>query len=492
MVQIFAGQSTAALLRLPPEILEQILSELDEPYDLLSFAFASHACSRLAIPTHTQYRVLRLRTPMPELWAHLAERADLARHIREVRFCSRMDRSSRDRFPYTLVNSDAAKYPGAAEERTKNIVCALAHMSRLRKFTWNHQADVKSGQPVDRALEEVVCGVLARAPGLRQLRLSGLCADHVRHGMSRPGVLYPLWEVSGLTAISLVGHGWARDSNADSVVAMLHRSPDVEFLAVPAELNGLHLCRFPRLKKLVLEMVAGTAGAATHLDNISLFLENHPTIEELSWYPVGAVKLSPGTLPALKRLKGPRQIFDAMEESGSSWPLEDLDIWSLGFESLSAAMSLDPTTVRKVSITTAGTIESIWAFAERFRAITWLSLPAYYISETTDGPQRIPIEQWLDILQRFPNLEVLRGLGMWNAVGESKERMHQVILDLVERCPNLRELDYLRVCPEHGNYKVIKIIRERDPEDSELEHVRYEVHKPKLWDWLDTMAGRFN
>ena len=43
------------LLRLSDEILDEIASVLDFHEDLIHFALASHACSNIVIPRHTQY-----------------------------------------------------------------------------------------------------------------------------------------------------------------------------------------------------------------------------------------------------------------------------------------------------------------------------------------------------------------------------------------------------------------------------------------------------
>ncbi|TFK61262.1 hypothetical protein BDN72DRAFT_737787, partial [Pluteus cervinus] len=70
---------------LPVEITDQILPEIEHHRDLVNFACASQLCSQLAIPRHTEYRVLRLGTSnSAHIWAHLARRPDLARNIREI------------------------------------------------------------------------------------------------------------------------------------------------------------------------------------------------------------------------------------------------------------------------------------------------------------------------------------------------------------------------------------------------------------------------
>ncbi|TFK67089.1 hypothetical protein BDN72DRAFT_725738, partial [Pluteus cervinus] len=70
---------------LPVDVLQQIPPEIEDHRDLVNFACASHLCSQLIIPRHTEYRVLRLGTKnSSHIWAHLARRPDLARDIREI------------------------------------------------------------------------------------------------------------------------------------------------------------------------------------------------------------------------------------------------------------------------------------------------------------------------------------------------------------------------------------------------------------------------
>ncbi|TFK67041.1 hypothetical protein BDN72DRAFT_726648, partial [Pluteus cervinus] len=72
-------------LDLPEDIIQQILPEIEHHRDLVNFACTSRLCSKLVIPQHTEYRVLRLgTTTSSHVWAHLARRPDLASTIREV------------------------------------------------------------------------------------------------------------------------------------------------------------------------------------------------------------------------------------------------------------------------------------------------------------------------------------------------------------------------------------------------------------------------
>jgi len=91
---------------------------------------------------------------------------------------------------------------------------------------------------------------------------------------------------------------------------MLSRSPNLEYLELPLKFKHLHSLRFPYIKKVKLHLLSG----ATTLVNSSSarFIENNPSIEELSWYPVGAINLMAGSLPNLKHLKTNLQVIRAI------------------------------------------------------------------------------------------------------------------------------------------------------------------------------------
>lgn len=176
-------------LRLPLEILDEILEELDLHCDLLSLALCSHACARLVIPRHSEYRVIRVRNSHHEMWAHLALTANLARNVREVHLCERDNYSSRDRVPKTLVPQlrPASENQASSQDeslRIKNICTALGHMRHLRTFTWScntlptetaeHEADVIRVLAAKTTLEKfALTGPFAsRAPGIHNDRTS--------------------------------------------------------------------------------------------------------------------------------------------------------------------------------------------------------------------------------------------------------------------------------------------------------------------------------
>lgn len=183
-----------AVFALPDEILEEIVAELDQHKDLISFALVSRLCAALVIPHHTEYRILRVRYTLPNMWAHLARRADLARNIRQVHICERANYLSSDHYPVTLIDKNIDHALENAEEgvRIRNICEALSHMHRLKVFTWSWK-DVPQ-RPTSHPLHEnAVLSAVSRLPTLEKFNLSGRFALHALSSeFDTSSVTYPV------------------------------------------------------------------------------------------------------------------------------------------------------------------------------------------------------------------------------------------------------------------------------------------------------------
>ncbi|TFK23210.1 hypothetical protein FA15DRAFT_670710 [Coprinopsis marcescibilis] len=316
--------SPPPLLRLPQEILEEVVSELAQRSDLLSLALGCRFLASYIIPRHTDYRVLRVRTLNPTIFAHLARRADLARNIREVHICERHNYTSADRIPKQLVDTTLDTDPqtnGTYNEAIKitNVCRALRYMWDLTTFTWSWNFAVKGDQqstqgrvrPTGEArFEDAILAEVVRKRSLRHFGIGGSFGMHVSGLTLDKDSTYPLWLLSNLTSLCISGDAWLKTSNALPICIMLTRSPNLEYLEIPLEFKQLHSLHFPRLKKVKLQL---QSGATTSVDNSSArFLENNPTIEELSWYPIGVPLMNPGSLPNLKHLKTNMQVIEGL------------------------------------------------------------------------------------------------------------------------------------------------------------------------------------
>ncbi|KIJ30099.1 hypothetical protein M422DRAFT_105087, partial [Sphaerobolus stellatus SS14] len=72
------------LLQLPFDILEEIVSQIDHPRDLISFAQISRKLPDLIVPDHIQYRYICDDSNRTKLWNYLALHRNLVARIRWV------------------------------------------------------------------------------------------------------------------------------------------------------------------------------------------------------------------------------------------------------------------------------------------------------------------------------------------------------------------------------------------------------------------------
>jgi hypothetical protein len=535
MPNFFMKQSghMPAFFTLPDEILEEIVSELDQHKDLVSLALTSRICAASVIPHHTQYRILRVRHSLPEVWAHLARRSDLARNIREIHICERHNYGMPDHYPTTLIDPALDRAWDTADEsnRVRNICMALGHMYRLRVFDWSWRGVPGQQRPTSHPTHEnAILTAVNNLPALETLSLNGKFALHALNSMQDPKSLtYPVWKVSNLRSLTLSGDTWAKLGNSRHLCAVLAKSPNLEYLEVPLEFHHLAECHLPKLKQLKLLI---QAGANLSIDQSrALFLQNHPTIEELNWSPIGNPWIPPAALPNLKSLTSNRQFIMALDDphygTGTAGnptaalltppstpvspkalrgspepdlaaevepeiprilrPIESLDILSLDARALLDLKCLDRTCLRKLRLHTFRDISTLYEVAEAFPNIEWLSLPSVHLPSDSPHPMAVSMEQWLDILPRFKNLQVFRGQGLWESVKNDMPSMHQLILELVQVCPHLAEIDHCDFYEKFRAQKRVVITRHGDSVDL----IGYRVGKPEPRYPLDVMDGAF-
>ncbi|KIJ42340.1 hypothetical protein M422DRAFT_105347, partial [Sphaerobolus stellatus SS14] len=66
------------------EILEEIISNIERPKDLLNLALASKLFKDIIIPNHIQLRVIRCNVYQDDFWKILIEKPILAANIRSL------------------------------------------------------------------------------------------------------------------------------------------------------------------------------------------------------------------------------------------------------------------------------------------------------------------------------------------------------------------------------------------------------------------------
>lgn len=174
------------LLQLPPEILDSILALVDVYEDILNFALANHACAAFAIPRHTQYRILRIRYSRPEIWAHLAQRADLASFITHVYLSDKNTRSYFERIPHTLVAPLDTEASGDEANRIRNMCKAIKNMKSLRSFVWEFHLKLPHRPTILPEHENAILRALQRRKALEHFALIGPFGSHARPFGSDP------------------------------------------------------------------------------------------------------------------------------------------------------------------------------------------------------------------------------------------------------------------------------------------------------------------
>lgn len=136
-------------------------------------------------------------------------------------------------------------------------------------------------------------------------------------------------------------------------------------------------CTFPHLKKLKIYLQSGGSVA---LDKAwEPFIDKHPSIEELSWLPIGPVFLAPGSLPSLKRLMSNRHLVAALDKGPLPRNIECLDVLLMKDSStLFNLKNVNGASLKKLRITDLwglGSLTCVNRLAELFPDLTWLSLP---------------------------------------------------------------------------------------------------------------------
>ncbi|KAF5359989.1 hypothetical protein D9758_007580 [Tetrapyrgos nigripes] len=475
------------LLKLPLEILDEILSELDSHADLMALALCSHMCANLVLPKHAEYRVIRVRHRRPDMWAHLARRADLARNIREVYICQKEDQAATDHFPTTLLPA-ASKMTavevlqshlanGREDRRVLNICTALGHMTKLTTFTWDcYELCSCLSSSMNVLQEGMILHALSKLPLLKRVSLSGNFNTFGTY-MSKP--LSPMvCDIRNLEYLALFGDVWSTPTTAEPLKTLLRLSPQLKGLEIPIEAAAISVCVFPHLEKLKLFLQSGTSSTINQKWNN--FLQNHPTLVELSCVPSLGISLPSSGLPKLKSLRTDSAMLDSIAQAPNPPVLESvygiLDAYNINFLSAPAFRYLKKLEVS--AIFQESDLERITNTCGQ--TLAWLSIAA--------GP-KFELDVWLKFLATLPALEVFRGPALWMAVDDDMDKMHNAIMQLVTVCPRLEQLEHKSIYTKRRKFKRIAIIRE---EDEEGLHVRYEVRKPPPRSMFDPMDGTFD
>ncbi|KAF8900468.1 hypothetical protein CPB84DRAFT_1778999 [Gymnopilus junonius] len=408
------------LQNLPFDMKDQILSLLDSPRDLFSFSLSSKEWASLIVPAHIEYREIRIRANRLAVWKHLAKRTDLAKNIRSLWLMSSKN-ETKEVFPRTLVPAFAAEavtirpmlVDGVAVGQLQNkrplpeMVKAIRNFRSLRGFMWT--ACDGHGELVEEIFE-----ALGHCRALAALRLGDVIVNRDYLGPSAS-----LWKLSNLTELVLSGKQWPTlgcpdedgEDIEDSLVSMLNLSPNLKSLTLTYFRSHP---RFPssslqNLSKLHLLNIPGLDDTPVADSLILHFLQTHPAIEDLKWYPVNE---------RMRKMECVSQI-------------------SLGSNTIQLMGQIDASRLEEVHLWRYDGLEAIKKLAELCPSIRTLLIPNFGLSYTE-------LSDCVECLAHFPNLEAVLESSLWLAIRYMRaEERTGFIERLLTLCPKLKRISHL-------------------------------------------------
>ncbi|KAH6896487.1 hypothetical protein BKA70DRAFT_1316601 [Coprinopsis sp. MPI-PUGE-AT-0042] len=326
---------TSALERLPYDIKQLILDEIESEKDLLNFALSSKNWCGLVVPNHLQYRSLRLDVDRPELWSHLAQKAGLASRIRTVVLGPNFPGPAIEGVDPTPFPPDI--YPqvqniggGAAVNQRgsspQDVQQAFANMTRLDTFQWMVRVrpwSLLSDQQLSPIHDTANAWHILQVSKCTSLITTG--GSFIARNMDLKRKDHPFYHLRGLETLSLTTWQWA-DSSPEArhfvqlfqlnvhTLSMLEL--DVPFF--PLEVMDV---TFPNLKTVLLVSVPieghdDLAASARELKMLS-FLSQNPSITHLIWASkMFGAEVPQGFLPNLESMHCHSMLLLPMLERG--------------------------------------------------------------------------------------------------------------------------------------------------------------------------------
>lgn len=135
--------------------------------------------------------------------------------------------------------------------------------------------------------------------------------------------------------------------------------------------------RFPALRKCVLFTESELNSTPCIDESRVRFIEAHPTIEELSYFPIRDRSLSPGSLPALKRLKTtPNMTYSILSDcTVPPRAIEVLEWLVLDDRTLKVLHNIHSEKLWKLHISSFGSLDSLCRLGDLLPGVTWLHVP---------------------------------------------------------------------------------------------------------------------
>ncbi|TFK66444.1 hypothetical protein BDN72DRAFT_146978 [Pluteus cervinus] len=298
---------------IPNEVVDQLLANLGFN-DVISFAQTCHRYCALAIPRHSEYRVVLFETGLDPTWTHLAQRLDLAHNVRAIHIGNLR---APDPYAYlgpvfhtpeTLMDFDHDLSLSICERR-RDMLRAIETMTKLETLRW----DWISGDMMP-ILPELLLA-LSKVDTLRRF-VFNLTPNSPAPDLHK-NMDHSLLSISNLTSLHFdVNTRRVFPASPNLLRRWLLNLSSLRFLGVQA--GGLAAdcdnLLFPHLRCLILLPENNAEDTLPLLK----FLEKHPGIAELRWFlreGLEPVRLSESFLPNLKRLSASSSLFYALEQA---------------------------------------------------------------------------------------------------------------------------------------------------------------------------------
>ncbi|KIJ42341.1 hypothetical protein M422DRAFT_31314 [Sphaerobolus stellatus SS14] len=301
------------ILGLSNEILEDVVSEINLPQDLLNLALASKLFKDIVIPNHIQLRRIRCHIYQDDLWEILTEKPILAANIRSLQIgFGRYIQEEQ------IVPSMFSTSLGKPKSDSQYFFKALNKMNRLTQFNMNTTSQTLED---DNMLDEIIFAI-AEAP----FRLQDLALGHLYSNVHGTGIAntdrkisYPAPHLHSLTGLFL-SHCDCQRCYPNPLYNALFSISDLPlrnlFLSLaPGRLPGigdgslemvdvLGWVHWPQLQKVTL--LPGTYPNAfeskSQMDSLRTFLIRHTKLEAVSLFQIPLPDLPADSLPRLHSL----------------------------------------------------------------------------------------------------------------------------------------------------------------------------------------------
>ncbi|TFK63082.1 hypothetical protein BDN72DRAFT_964154 [Pluteus cervinus] len=452
---------TRRLLDFASELVEEILFHVDLHVDLINFACTCKLAASFVIPRHSEYRVLVFGDLRLALWAHLASRPDFTRNLRKISFTPLQERSKcrlpRD-FRSSCTSADEDATPEQLTRYARDMQKAFSYMQDLEELL----IAAGNGVMIAGVYSPALLGaIVARKPRLRMLA--------IRHGSSFDK-LCESGDIRGdanyLTGLSHLHLSLGQGPKEPIPVGLwAQNARRLVYLSMPSDCFHSPLSiQMPCLQTLRIYRASVQDSSSTFPD----FLKQHPTIEDLSWFPTNEVVLRPGTLPRLKVLLGTMSTLRALESS---------------YSQLAEDATTPPEKYRIECLSILhGTIETI----SSFKCFDWTSLRTFDFHNNLESPESLSLlarmcpqihtlcfpmswgngswtqQTLLIALSQFAQLVYLPTRAIWSFIDC---RQQQEVTDLVVKlglfCPELKWLPWWNNSYADEDPKDVLIVRKR-------------------------------